>query len=195
MHRLTWTTLIALVLTSHAPQAASAWAQTPQPFPRPGSQPVPQAPPVPAPPSTTADTQASPAPPRPAQEPSPAAGETPTDATLGVPVYPNAQFLGSYDAGRGQRFYLFGVLSSFSEMVTYYRTTLRQRGEVLFETPGTHMFELARFRDESMAFPPSVTIKDYTWGGSPGLANPKRGGEPAYFPTVLQIVPAPAPAR
>ena len=27
---------------------------------------------------------------------------------LGAPIYPSAVYLTSYDAGRGQRFYLFG---------------------------------------------------------------------------------------
>ena len=109
-----------------------------------------------------------------------------------MPVYPNAQFLTSYDAGRGQRFYLFGVGLSFADAVTYYQSTLKSRGEVLFESPPTHQFEIARFRDETMAFPPSVTIKDYTWGGSAGYPNPTPGAEPARFPTVIQVVPAPA---
>jgi hypothetical protein len=113
---------------------------------------------------------------------------------LGVPIYPSAQFLRSYDAGRGQRFYLFGVTLPFAEMVSYYRTALKNRGDVLFETPPTHQFETGRFRSETMAFPPSVTIKDYTWGGSAGYPNPRRGGQPARFPTVIQIVPVPAGA-
>lgn len=116
----------------------------------------------------------------------------PTEATLGVPLYPNSQFLTSYDAGRGQRFYLFGVSLPFADAVTYYRSTLKSRGEVLFESPPTHQFEITRFRDDTMAFPPSVTIKDYTWGGSGGYPNPAPGAEPVRFPTVIQIVPAPA---
>jgi hypothetical protein len=76
-------------------------------------------------------------------------------------------------------------------MVTYYRTILNERGNLVFEEPPTHMFEVGRFRDETMAFPPGVTIKDYTWGGMKGYPNPKRGAEPARFPTVIMIVPAP----
>ena len=53
---------------------------------------------------------------------------------------------------------------------------------MLFETPPTHQFEIGRFRDETMAFPPSVTIKDYTWGGSAGYPNPKRGAQPRALP-------------
>ena len=41
-----------------------------------------------------------------------------------------------------------------------------------------------------MAFPPSVTIKDYQSEISRGYPNPKPGAQPARFPTVIQIVPA-----
>lgn len=171
-------------------------AQTPQPFPRPTQPSEPTsapAPSAPQPPSQTPQAPQAPSNPPPAQAPAaaPDADQAPTEAQLGVPIYPNAQFIGSYDAGKGQRFYLFGVSSSFTDMVAYYRATLKTRGEQLFETPGTHLFEIGRFRDETMAFPPSVTVKDYTWGGSPGLANPKPGAQPSHFPTVIQIVPAP----
>ena len=99
--------------------------------------------------------------------------------------------MGSFDAGRGQRYYLFGSTTDFLQIVTYYRTLLRQKGELLFEEPPVHQFDLGKFREESMAFPPSVTVKDYTWGGSAGYLNPKRGVEPARFKTIIQIVPAP----
>jgi hypothetical protein len=166
---------VPIALASLALVATLARAQTPQPFPRPQPAPPPPAPGSPASPGTLTKGEAA-----------------PTEKTLGVPIYPSAQYLGSYDAGRGQRFHLFGVASNFSEMVAYYRTTLKQRGEVLFETPPTHMFETGRYREETMAFPPSVTVKDYTWGGSAGLPNPRAGSAPSHFPTVLQIVAAPA---
>jgi len=110
---------------------------------------------------------------------------------LGVPLYPGVQFIASYDAGRGQRFYLFGSTAAFEVLVSYYRTLLKQRGELVFSVPATHEFDLGRFRDETMAFPPSVTIKDYESAVSQGYPNPKPGGQPARFPTVIQIVPAP----
>lgn len=113
----------------------------------------------------------------------------PTEAQLGVQIFPNAQFLRSYDAGRGQRFYLFGSQSSFAEIVAYYRTVLRQRGYDVFDTPPTHLFEVGRFREETMSFPPGVTVKDFTWGGSAGYPNPRPGAQPARFPTIIQIVP------
>ena len=115
----------------------------------------------------------------------------PTEATLGAPIYPSSVFLTSYDAGRGQRFYIFGSTIPYAELVAYYRTVLKQKGDELFEAPPTHQFETARFRDESMAFAPSVTIKDYTYGGSAGYPNPKKDGTPVRFPSVIQIVPTP----
>jgi hypothetical protein len=156
-------------------------AQTPVPFPRPG-EPLRPAPAAPAPAKQVL-------PPEPASPQTP--GE-PTEQTLGLPVYPGAQFIGSYDAGRGQRYYLFGTTADFAQIVSYYRTVLKQKGELVYEEPPVHMFDVGRFREETMAFPPGVTVKDYTWAGSAGYLNPKRGAEPARFKTVIQLVPAPA---
>jgi hypothetical protein len=162
--------------------AATAFAQTPQPFPRPGSQ----KPPAPAPSSPAPAAPAAPkAPSQPAKD------GVPTEAMLGAPLYPSAVFLTSYDAGRGQRFYIFGVNAPYTEMVNYYKTVLKNRGDELFEAPPTHFFETGRFRDDEMAFAPSVTIKDFTYGGSAGYPNPKQGETPQRFPTIIQIVPAP----
>lgn len=102
-------------------------------------------------------------------------------------------YLTSYDAGRGQRFYIFGANVPFADLVTYYKTVLKTKGDELFAAPPTHQFETSRFRDETMAFPPSVTIKDYTYGGSAGYPNPKTDGSPARYTTVIQIVPTPRP--
>ena len=107
----------------------------------------------------------------------------PTEATLGFPIYPNAQFLASYDAGRGQRYYLFGSELSFAALVKYYQNALKNRGTLVFDAPATHIFEIGRFREETMAYPPGVTVKDYTWNGSAGYLNPKRHAQPARFPS------------
>lgn len=171
---------------------AVASAQTPQPFPRPGDPARPAQPSAPPPPSPQTGAKVLP-PAKPHAAAQPAPGE-PTELTLGTPLYPGAQFVTSYDAGRGQRYYLFGTTATFAEIVAYYRTMLKQRGELTFDAPPIHMFDTARFREESMAFPPSVTVKDYTWGGSEGYLNPKPGAQPAYFKTIIQIVPAPPAA-
>ena len=170
---------------------AAGWltvsAQVPQPFPGRANPPRP----APAPPQTAAPPVApTPAPPA-APVPS---DDTPSEVTLGFPVYPNAQFIASYDAGRGQRYYLFGTELRFVDMVKYYQSALKNRGTLVFDAPATHVFEIGRFREETMAFPPGVTIKDYTWNNSAGYLNPKRNGQPARFPTIIQIVPAPAGA-
>jgi hypothetical protein len=172
--------LLLVVLAS-----SFAWAQpVPQPFPRAGSPPTPagtQPPPAPKP--------AAPASPVPATT-GDVSTQAPTEVALGLPIYPGAQFIASYDAGMGgQRYYIFGTAASFSDLVTYYRNVLKQRGELVFEEPATHMFEVGRFREESMAFPPGVTIKDYTWGNLGGYLNPRIGAQPQRFPTVIQIVP------
>jgi hypothetical protein len=160
--------LAALVLISSI--TAAGQAPRPLPPPRPGTPTTPSMPPA---------------------KPATPASNVPTEATLGVPIYPNSQFLASYDAGQRQRFYLFGSQASFNELVAYYRTVLKERGDLLFEQPPTHTFEIGRFREETMAFPPSVTIKDYKFGGSEGYLNPKPGATPARFPTIIQFVPPP----
>jgi hypothetical protein len=190
----------ALVLTV----AGSSAAQTPQPFPRPGATQAPGEPkvaaPQPAPPPTVqAPAAAAPAPQsqpqsQPQPQPQPQADGVPTAATLGMPIYPGAEFIASYDAGRGQRYYIFGTTGSYADLVAYYRTQLRDKGDQVFEQPATHMFTTARFRDETMAFTPGVTIKDFTWGGSQGYPNPKPGAATARFPTIVMIVPLPAAA-
>lgn len=106
----------------------------------------------------------------------------------GLPHYPNAVYLTSYDAGRGQRFHLYGVMLPYEQAVAFYRTALKQKGDELFESPPTYQFEIGRFRDSEMAFPPSITVKDYTWGGGAGYLNPRLGAQPERFPTVIQIV-------
>ncbi|HSK11166.1 MAG TPA: hypothetical protein VK911_16405 [Vicinamibacterales bacterium] len=164
----------------------------PRPFPRPAE---PAAPPQqqPAQPAQQPPQQ-QPAQQQPAAVTADPGSGDPTEAMLGLPVYPTAEFLVSYDAGRGQRYYLFGTNMLFAEVVAYYRSVLKQRGDLVFEEPATHMFTVGRFREETMAFPPGVTVKDYTWGGMGGYYNPKFGAEPPSFKTVIQIVPAPAAA-
>jgi hypothetical protein len=162
---------------------ATLAGQVPKPFPKPGQPPAqPPAAPATAPPQTAA----------PAQQRTPTLDATePADGSLGVTIYPAAQFIASFDAGKGQRYYLYGTTASFAEIVQYYRTLLRQRGDLVFEQPPVHQFDLGRFREETMAFPPSVTVKDYTSGPGGGYMNPKRGAQPQRFPTIIQVVPNP----
>jgi hypothetical protein len=169
-------------LVASAGPALQRRQPVPRPFPRPGDS-------VETPALRPVDP--TPTPEAPAVAPNAGAKDVPTAAMLGLPIYPNAQFITSYDAGRGQRYYLFGTNSSFKEMVSYYSVVLDERGDLVFDAPATHMFEVGRFREKEMAFPPGVTVKDYTWSGSEGYLNPT-GGEPARFRTIIQLVPAPS---
>ena len=65
--------------------------------------------------------------------------------------------------------------ASFVDLVTYYRTLLKQRGELVFDVPATHEFDVGRFREETMAFPPGVTIKDFQSEVSQGYPEPEAG--------------------
>lgn len=165
------TLLLAAILGQQAPPAPPPFPRPPGQAQRPGGPPTVQ----PAPPPG-AGGQAQ-------------TNKGPTEAQLGVPIYPGAQFLSSYDAGRNQRFYLFGSTAPFLDLVAFYRTVLKQCGELVFDAPATHQFDVGRFREETMAFPPSITIKDFQSELSQGYPNPQLGGVPARFPTVIQIVP------
>jgi hypothetical protein len=175
---------------------AAASGQTPQPFPRPSAGPPPQAtaPAPEAPPSQAPPAQAPPpeGPPTAQSALAPTDTGIPTEATLGFPIYPTAKFITSYDAGRAQRYYVFGTTAPYTNLISYYQTLLDERGDQIFDEPPTYMFEVGRFRNETMAFPPGVTIKDWTWN-SQGYPNPTPGAEPARFPSIIMIVPAPPP--
>src|SRR5688500_4473714 len=96
---------------------APVMAQTPQPFPRPNA-------PQPAPPRPETPTRSG-QPAKPASPVTPPAAvdpNAPTEEMLGFVIYPAAQFIASYDAGRGQRFFLFGAAASFTELVNFYRS-------------------------------------------------------------------------
>ncbi len=88
---------------------------------------------------------------------------------------PGAQFIASYDAGRGQRFYLFGSAASFDGAGDVLPDAAEAARRAGLRCPATHEFDIGRFREETMAFPPSVTIKDYRVGGVAGLPEPEAG--------------------
>ena len=127
-------------------------------------------------------------------KPFPAAGSTQPAATtsespIAAPIYPTAQFLEVIDAGKGQQFHLYGTDAPFADIVAYYKATLKNGGRVLFQAPAMHQFDLGRYQEETMAYPPSVVIKDYTWNGSEGYLH-VTGGASKRYKTIIQIVPA-----
>src|SRR5687768_7369994 len=117
------TAILWAVIASFVP----LFAQVPQPFPGrpapprpipPRSPTYPAPPPVDAPPPTVATPAVS--------------DGAPTEATLGFPIYPSAQFIRSYDAGRGQQYHLFGSEVPFAGLVKYYQSALKTRGTLVF---------------------------------------------------------------
>jgi len=154
-----------------------------------GQTPPTQRPPVPVPLPFPGVGQPTTRPGDPAQQV--AAGEAGELMVGNAPIYPAAEFLEEFDAGRGQRFYIYGSNLPFQDIVDYYRTRLRDNGREIFETPATRQFELGRFDDRTMAFPPSVVVKDYGWSGSEGYLFVDGMTERRYR-TIIQIVPGSA---
>ena len=126
--------------------------------------------------------------PTPGTAQTPPAAPTP-ESPIAAPLYPAAQFLEVIDAGKGQQFHLYGTDSPFTDIVAYYKSTLKNGGRVLFQAPAMHQFDLGRYQEETMAYPPSVVIKDYTWNGSEGYLHVS-GGSSKRYKTIIQIVPA-----
>lgn len=195
--------IAGVALTGMLATAVSGAAQTqqgqipvPRPFPQPSqpSQPPPAT--TPSKPAGSATTTSRPEqvpPPPPALDPA-SPSVRPSDQQLGVTVYPAAEFIDSYDAGRGQRIYLFGTNATFAEIVAYYRNTLRDGGHELFKTPtAMQEFDLGKFRDDTMSLPPSLVVKDYSMTAD-GVRSDGYlavdGTREKHFKTVIQIVPA-----
>ena len=179
----------ALAAVLAVPVASAQQRQpVPRPFPTPDDPGRPDAAETreAAPPVATADTVSTPA----AASLMPEMG-APTEESLGVPIFPTAHYITSYDAGRGQRFHLFGAITTFGELVTYYARVLDDRGRRVYDGPPIHQFETARFRDREMDYRPGVTIKDYTWNGSAGYPNTTPAGDPPAFATIIQITTLP----
>ena len=116
--------------------------------------------------------------------------QTAPDLSAGVPLYPAAQFLETFDAGKGQQYHLYGTDAPFAEIVTYYKTTLKNSGRVIFQGPLMHQFDLGRFQEDTMAYPPSVVVKDYTWNGQAGYLHVS-GTTSTRYKTIIQIVKPP----
>ena len=81
---------------------------------------------------------------------------------------------------------------SYADVVTYYRNLMKNGGRELFKTPPMQQWDLGRYQEDSMAYPPSVVVKDYTWNGSVGYLQVTGTSEKRYK-TIIQIVPATAP--
>ena len=172
--------LLLLMVATAATSSAQSGVPVPRPFPGAPAPPASSNPP----PATPEPPVAAQTPPTPAPAPVAAGPELP-----GVPpIYPTAEYLDAIDAGSGQRYYLYGTDAPFAEIVSYYRTVMRNGGREIYRTPGIHQFDLGRFNDDRMVYPPSVVIKDYAGGTTPGYLHVAGTGEKRYR-TIIQIVP------
>lgn len=167
----------------------------PRPFPQPGQVPpatsvTPKSPKADSPPPVAANPPAS------AATSTVAAGPSqpgrPSDADLGyAPVYPAADYLDAFDAGHGQHYFLFGTNAAYADIVSYYKRVMKDSGREVFRTPAMQEFDLpGKFRDDAVAFPPSVVVKDYAWNGSEGYLFVD-GTKEKRYKTIIQIVPPP----
>jgi len=154
--------------------------QTPVPKPAPFPGANPPSPNKPAGPTT------------PATQPAPATSGVqqggPIDPRLaGIPIYPGADLLESFDGGGNQQVFLFGSTMPYSDVLAFYKTQLRSGGNEIFRTPAMQQFDLGSFRAETMAYRPSVVLKDY--GGSGAAYLHVTGTTEKRYQTVIQIVP------
>jgi hypothetical protein len=105
----------------------------------------------------------------------------------GVPIYPGAEMLSSFESG-SQRVFLFGSSMPYADVVAYYKTQLRSGGSEIFRSPAMQQFDLGSFRSETMDYRPSVVVKDYGATEPAGYLHVTGTAEKRYR-TVIQIVP------
>ena len=147
----------------------------PKPAPFPGAQtPVPSARPAsPAPASTGAVQDAGATDPR----------------LAGVPMYPGALFLESFDVGSGQRVWVFGTNDLYADVVAFFKAQLKKSGEeVSRKTPAIQQFDLGSFDSGTMAQRPGILVKDFTWPDQAGYVHVVGTTEQRYK-TLIQIIP------
>ena len=172
IRRIVFASAFVVVMTA----ADAAWAQTTTPVPKPAPFP-----------GTTPPSTAKP---DPAATKSPAAaqdGASVDPRLAGIPIYPGAQLLFSFDAGRGQHVFTFGTDMPYSDIVAFYRNQLRSSGTEIFRTPNIQQFDIGQFRADTMTYRPGVVVKDYS-GDAAGYLHVSGITETRYR-SVIQIVP------
>ena len=172
--------VVPVLAQSTPPPTQPPPTQTPVPKPFPGANPPaptnkPAAPGAPATTAVVPKTSAS-------QE-----GAAFDPRLTGVPIYPGAEMLSSFESGT-QRVFLFGSSMPYSDVVAYYKTQLRSGGNEVFRTPAMQQFDLGSFRSETMDYRPSVVVKDYGATDTAGYLHVTGTAEKRYR-TVIQIVP------
>lgn len=168
-----WERIVAIAFATALIARGVATAQVAPPKPFPTGTPAPTAKPA---------TQA-------AAPAAPNDGAAVDPRLAGVPIYPGAELLSSFDTGKGQFVFTFGTDLPYSDIVAYYKSQLRSNGTEIFRTPLMHQYDLGQFRADTMSYRPSVTVKDYSTPDSQGYLH-VTGTTEKRFRTVIQIVPA-----
>jgi hypothetical protein len=129
--------------------------------------------------------------PAPAGAAAPAARDAgPDDPRLrGVPVYPGAAFLQSFDLGAGQWLFMFGTNDLYGSVVTFYKGQIGKSTELSKNTPSIQQFDLGPFDAGRMPQRPSVIVKDFTWPDPAGYLHVSGTAETRYK-TIIQVIPA-----
>ena len=182
---------VVLATSALAAQTAPPPTQTPVPLPTPfpGSAPPPATTPKP---TTTAT-------PTPTQTPTPAvatpqcasAGSAPVDPLLaGIPLYPCAVYLETFEVGPGQRLFAFGTNDTYLDVVQFYKTQLKKSGEELSKMPAIYQFERGTFDSGTMSQRPGIIVKDYAWPAVTDAYLHVSGTTGTRYRTVIQVIPA-----
>ena len=172
---LTATLVIVPAFAQSTPPPPPPPTQTPVPKPFPTANPPAPSKPAPGTPAVVPKTSTS-------QE-----GAAFDPRLTGVPIYPGAEMLSSFDSG-SQKVFLFGSSMPYSDVVAYYKTQLRSGGSEIFRAPAMQQFDLGSFRGETMDYRPSVVVKDYGATEQAGYLFVTGTTEKRYR-TVIQIVP------
>lgn len=106
----------------------------------------------------------------------------------GVPIYPGASFLESFDLGNGQWVFTFGTNDVYAGVVAFYKEQVGKSTEVSRNTPSIQQFDLGAFDSGRMAQRPSVLVKDFTWPDPAGYLHVSGATETRYK-TLIQIIP------
>jgi hypothetical protein len=184
---------VVLVTSALAAQTTPPPTQTPvpRPTPFPGSAPPPATTPKP---TTTATPTPTPTPTQTPVAGAPqcaTAGSTPADPLLtGIPLYPCAVFLETFEVGPGQRLFAFGTNDPYLDVVQFYKTQLKKSGEELSKMPAIYQFERGTFDSGTMNQRPGIIVKDYAWPAVTDAYLHVSGTTGTRYRTVIQVIPA-----
>jgi hypothetical protein len=106
----------------------------------------------------------------------------------GIAAYPGAEFLAAYDAGTGQKLFVFGTNETYEAVTAFYKTQFKKSGDEVSKQPRIQEFDLGAFNSSTMSQRPGVIVKDYTVPDPDGYLHVS-GTTQKRFKTLIQIIP------